>query len=209
LSSTESSSQTTVWLARHGEAHNPNNVLYGRLPRIGLTAEGRRQALALADALRSRPLSAIYSSPLLRARRTAEAVLDAHRDLGRVRVDANLVEIRTGWQGEPIEALERIGWDFYTHPRHPEDDSLQGISDRMHRWLRRMLRRHTGQEVLGVSHGDPILILVGTLTGMPLDPRHIFPRPYIAPGILYRLDFDASDACAEIELLVPHAQAAA
>jgi len=209
LSSTESSRRTRVWLARHGEVHNPNNVLYGRLPRIGLTPEGRRQALALADVLRSHPLAAIYSSPMLRARRTAEAVLHTHPELGRVRVDSNLMEVRTGWQGEPIEALERIDWDFYTHPRHPEDDTLQGISDRMHRWLGRMLKRHAGHEVLGVSHGDPILILVGTLSGLPLVPGHIFPRPYIEPGILYRLDFDASGACVDIELLIPHAEAAA
>jgi broad specificity phosphatase PhoE len=209
LSSTNPARRTTVWLARHGEVHNPDNVLYGRLPRVSLTAEGRRQALALADVLRSHSLAAIYSSPMLRARRTAEAVLATHPELGRVRIDSNLLEVRTGWQGEPIEALERIDWDFYTHPRHPEDDTLQAISDRMHRWLRRMLTRHSGQEVLGVSHGDPILILVGTLSGLPLDPRHIFPRPYIEPGVLYRLDFGAGGACTDIELLVPHAEAAA
>ena len=31
---------TTVWLARHGEAHNPGGLLYGRLPRVRLTPEG-------------------------------------------------------------------------------------------------------------------------------------------------------------------------
>ena len=45
--------------------------------------------------------------------------------------------------------------------------------------------------------------------GLPLVPGHIFPRPYIEPGILYRLDFDASGACVDIELLIPHAEAAA
>jgi broad specificity phosphatase PhoE len=209
LSFTESSRGTTVWLARHGEVHNPNNVLYARLPRLGLTDEGRRQAQALAETLRSRPLAAIYSSPMLRARRTAEAVLAMHPELGRVRIDSNLLEVRTAWQGEPLEALEQIDWDFYTHPRHPEDDTLQAIHDRMQRWLGRMLRRHAGQEVVGVSHGDPILILVGTLSGLPLDPRRIFPRPYIEPGVMYRLSFDAVGACEGIELLVPHAQAAA
>jgi broad specificity phosphatase PhoE len=146
---------------------------------------------------------------MLRARRTAEAVLATHPDVDRVRVDSSLLEVRTAWQGEPLEALERIDWDFYTHPRHPEDDTLEAIHQRMQRWLGRMLRRHAGQEVLGVSHGDPILILVGTLSGLPLDPRHIFPRPYIEPGVMYRLRFDLAGTCEHIELLVPHAQAAA
>jgi broad specificity phosphatase PhoE len=198
-----------VWLARHGEAHNPNNVLYARLPRIGLTPEGRRQALALAETLRSRPLVAVYSSPLLRARRTAETILSVHPELGRLRQDSDLIEVRTAWQGEPLEALEKIDWDFYTHPRQPGDDSLQAIHDRMQRWLRRMLKRYPGQEVVGVSHGDPILILVGALTGLALDPRHIFPKPYIDTGVLYRMDFARDGTCRDIKLLVPHAQAAA
>jgi broad specificity phosphatase PhoE len=146
---------------------------------------------------------------MLRARRTAEAVLAVRPELQRVRIDRDLLEVRTTWEGEPLAALEQIDWDFYSHPRHPEDESLQSIHDRMQRWLGRMLRRHAGGEVVGVSHGDPILILVGTLTGLPLDPHKIFPRPYIEPGVLYRLRFDDTGACQEATLLVPHAEAAA
>jgi broad specificity phosphatase PhoE len=146
---------------------------------------------------------------MLRARRTAEAVLAAHPQLGRIRIDRDLLEVRTAWEGEPLEALERINWDFYTNPRHPQDESLRAIHDRMLRWLGRMLRRHPGSEVLGVSHGDPILILVGTLSGRALDPRKIFPQPYIQPGVLYRMRFDAAGTCQGIQLLVPHAEAAA
>jgi broad specificity phosphatase PhoE len=200
---------TTIWLARHGEVYNPANVLYGRLPRVRLTPRGRCQAQALATILGSVRLAAIYSSPMLRARRTADAVLAAQPQLDRVRIDSDLLEVRTAWQGEPIEALEKIDWDFYTHPRDPHDESLQVIHDRMQRWLGRMLRRHAGRDVLGVSHGDPILILVGTLQGLPLDPRRIFPRPYIEPGVVYRMRFDARGACVECQLLVPQAEAAA
>jgi broad specificity phosphatase PhoE len=185
-----SSFSTTIWLARHGEAHNPSELLYGRLPRVRLTAEGRRQARALADFLAVRPLAAIYSSPMLRARRTAEAVLATCSDLTRIRIDSDLTEVRTGWQGEPLKALEQINWDFYANPRSPDDESLPMIHDRMQRSLQRMLRRHAGAEVLAVSHGDPVLILAGTLSGLPLVPERIFPRPYIPTGILYRMRFD-------------------
>src|SRR5919202_3499467 len=110
---------TTIWLARHGEVHNPSNVLYGRMPRVRLTPEGRRQAQALAEFLGPRPLAAVYSSPMLRARRTAAAILERHPALERVRIDSDLQEVRTGWEGEPLAAPEAIGWDFYTNPRHP------------------------------------------------------------------------------------------
>ncbi len=146
---------------------------------------------------------------MLRARRTADAILAVHPELGRARIDSDLLEVRTAWQGEPNAALEEIDWDLYANPRHPEDDTLSGILTRMQRWLHRMLKRHAGQEVVGVSHGDPILILVGTLKGLPLEPRHIFPRPYIVPGVLYRLRFDAAGACQSVELRIPHEEAAA
>lgn len=200
---------TTVWLARHGEAHNPTNLLYGRLPRVRLTPEGQRQARALADFLEPRTLAAIYSSPMLRARRTADVILTKHPELQRLRIDSDLTEVMTHWQGHPIAELESIDWDFYSNPSHPEDESLQHIQMRIQRWLRRVVRRHAGSEVVGVSHGDPILILVGTLTGLPLEPRQLFPRPYIPPGILYRIELDDSGACRNVEMLVPHARSSA
>jgi broad specificity phosphatase PhoE len=198
-----------VWVARHGEVHNPSNLLYGRMPRVRLTEEGRRQARAIASALPRRRLAAIYSSPLLRARRTAEIILTSHPQAERVRIASDLQEVKTGWQGEPLEVLERIDWDFYTHPRETGDESLAAIQQRMLRWLHRVLRRHSGCDVLGVSHGDPILILVGTLRGLPLEPTEIFPRPYIATGALYRARFDPDGNCRDVELFVPHAEAAA
>ena len=108
-----------------------------------------------------------------------------------------------------MHTLEKIDWDFYGHPRGADDESLQLIHDRMQRWLTRVLRRHAGGEVLGVSHGDPVLILAGTLRGLPLVPERIFPRPYIATGCVYRLRFDAHGVCREVEFLVPHEEAAA
>jgi probable phosphoglycerate mutase len=200
---------TTVWLARHGEVHNPGALLYGRLPRMRLSPEGQRQAQAIADTLAGRPLQAIYSSPMLRARRTAGFILDQHPSLGRVRISQDLQEVRTAWQGEPLEALERIDWDLYSHPRHPDDETLEHIQARMQRWLERVLRRHAGGEVVGVSHGDPILILVGTLSGVPLDSPDLFPRPYIPTATVYKLGFDDARKVRDIQMLVPHAEAAA
>jgi broad specificity phosphatase PhoE len=200
---------TTIWLARHGEAHNPRELLYGRLPRVRLTPEGRRQAHALANFLAPRPLAAIYSSPMLRARRTAEAVLATRADVSRIRIDSDLQEVRNSWEGQPLRTLEEINYEIYGNPRSPDDESMQMIHDRMQRWLERVLRRHTGADVLGVSHGDPVLILAGALRGLPLVPERIFPRPYIATGCVYRLRFDAQGKCREVEFLVPHAQAAA
>ena len=135
---------TTIWLSRHGEVHNPRELLYGRLPRMNLSPEGIRQAEELAKFLAARPLAGVYSSPMLRARKTAERIRLRHPGLDRIRIDSDLTEIRSAWQGEPLTALESIGWDFYAHPKGQDDESLQMIHDRMLRWLQRMLRRHAG-----------------------------------------------------------------
>jgi hypothetical protein len=60
-----------------------------------------------------------------------------------------------------------------------------------------------------VSHGDPVLVLVGSVQGVPLQPAALFPQPYIEPGTVYRLCFDAAGAVREVHMFVPHAQAAA
>ena len=62
-----------IYFIRHGESEaNIRNVISNRESSFHLTPKGRRQAEALAEKLRDIPLSAIFSSPVLRARETAE-----------------------------------------------------------------------------------------------------------------------------------------
>jgi broad specificity phosphatase PhoE len=65
------------YFLRHGETvANANGVISGSLD-VPLTALGCRQAEAAARALAHEPITAIYSSPLRRARETAEPVAQA------------------------------------------------------------------------------------------------------------------------------------
>lgn len=199
---------TTIWLARHGEVHNPRQVLYGRLPRWRLSSEGQRQAEALGRFLADRPLAAVHTSPMLRARKTAEAIQGYHPEL-RVRTDRGLMELQTGWQGQPYADLQAIGWDFYANRLGSEDDTLESIRDRMRGWRRRVLRRHRGQEVAGVSHGDPILITLADLAGAPMQLNQIRPAPYIPTACVFRLRFDEDGTFIDSRMFVPHARDAA
>lgn len=199
---TGTSHRTTIWLVRHGEVHNPDSVLYGRLPRFGLSERGRAQAEAIARLLAPRSIAAVYSSPLLRARTTAGLIADGHRHL-RVRIDRDLLEVRSAWQGRPNSELEEIGFNTYDYPLDPDDDTLESIRQRMCRWVHRALRRHPGQELVGVSHGDPMLILVAELRGIPMDRRLIFPSPYIEPATVFRLEIDDRGRLVDCEMRAP------
>ena len=59
---------TTIHFVRHGEVHNPDHILYERLPGFHLSDRGRRMAEATARYLAASPqtntAAAIYSSPL-------------------------------------------------------------------------------------------------------------------------------------------------
>jgi probable phosphoglycerate mutase len=62
-----------LYFVRHGESEaNTLHVISNRESSFGLTALGRRQAQALATSLKDVPITAIFSSPILRARETAE-----------------------------------------------------------------------------------------------------------------------------------------
>src|ERR1700691_1984099 len=67
---------TVVHLLRHGEVHNPDHVLYGRLPGHHLSANGRMMAAAAAAFFAGRPVAAVFASPLERAQETAQPVAE-------------------------------------------------------------------------------------------------------------------------------------
>jgi broad specificity phosphatase PhoE len=94
------------WFLRHGETEANAADLIAGATDSPLTAQGRAQAKAAAERLTAWPLTAIYSSPLSRARDTADAVA---RKLGLpVTVIDGLAERRWGaWEGQPRSILVR------------------------------------------------------------------------------------------------------
>ncbi len=142
---------------RHAEVHNPKDILYGRLPRFRLNNRGREQSEMTARFLEGRPLSAIYSSPLLRARQTAEIIASHHPRL-RVRLTRTLLEVKTSYEGHPNSILKK-GFSFYEPKRDPGDESMEDVWGRLELFLQLVLKRHPGETIGFVSHGDPIAIL--------------------------------------------------
>ncbi|HMA37309.1 MAG TPA: histidine phosphatase family protein [Chloroflexia bacterium] len=149
---------TTILLVRHADVHNPADVVYGRLPRFGLSRTGYAEAARTAAALAATPLAALYTSPQLRARQTARTLAAPHPGLA-VRVTRLLAEVRTGYQGLPNVEMARRLYNFYEPPHHPDDEGLADVAARIVRWLARVLAAHPGQVVAGVSHGDPLMIV--------------------------------------------------
>lgn len=115
-----------VLLIRHGEtAWNRGEVFRGRAD-VPLSERGREQAQGLARALAGRPIEAVYSSPLSRARETAAPVAQA---VGlEVVVDDRLVDMSFGeWEGRPRAEVEERWAELYeTWLRAPERFRVPG-----------------------------------------------------------------------------------
>ena len=69
---------TRIHLVRHGEVHNPDGVLYGRLPNFGLSQLGHQMAEASADHIRSSgaKVSRLLVSPLQRTLESAKPIAE-------------------------------------------------------------------------------------------------------------------------------------
>jgi broad specificity phosphatase PhoE len=158
--------ETTILLVRHADVHNPGRLFYGRLPRFRISELGRRQAAFLAERLAPRPIAAFYTSPMLRARQTAKILAERHPD-APFREDRRLIEVRTGWMGS-VETLIPPVINLYEPPHTEGDETIEEVWRRVDRLIRQLVRRHHGQTVCCVSHGDPVVIAHAGYTGLPL-----------------------------------------
>ncbi len=92
-----------VLLARHGETDdNAAGRLQGHRD-VPLNARGREQAAELARGVAAEGVASLWSSPLSRARETAE-VVGAALGLGAPRLDPRLMEVDVGdWAGRRMQ----------------------------------------------------------------------------------------------------------
>jgi probable phosphomutase (TIGR03848 family) len=175
---------TTILLIRHGSTPTTGRVLPGRKAGLHLSDDGRKQAEAAAARIgRLERVSAIYASPLERARETAMPIARV-RGLA-LRIDRGLLELDVGrWTGERLDRVsKRPEWStVQRHPsgfRFPDGESFMEMQTRMTETLGRLVARHRGGVVVAVSHADPIKAALAHALGMHLD---LFQRLAIAPG---------------------------
>lgn len=174
---------TRFLLLRHGQTELSIQRRYSGRGNPPLTAVGREQAARAAKMLAARgDIGAVVTSPLGRARETAEAAAAA---LGtEVRVIEGLTETDFGaWEGLTFrEAAER---DPDLHARWlgdpslpaPGGESFDAVRERVESVRRDLVARYPGENVVVVSHVTPIKTLLQLALG-------------VGPSLLYRLHLD-------------------
>ncbi len=157
---------TEFWLVRHGQTNwNREGRFQGSVD-IALNENGLEQAQKIAEQLKDVKFQAIYSSPLQRARQTAEMI--AERSGMKVQFDTRLIEISLGeWEGKvydeicrdyPDEMDERRINPLYA--RAPGGETAVQVAERMRQAVDEIAAQHPEGPILVVSHGLALSALV-------------------------------------------------
>jgi len=99
--------QSVVHLVRHGQVHNPDGILYGRLAGYGLSDIGNAMAERLGDHFADVPLTHLRSSPLQRARETMAPIARRHPEL-EVVFDDRVLEATNVFEGRNFGRYNQV-----------------------------------------------------------------------------------------------------
>ena len=164
-----------VYLVRHGEVHNPDGVLYGRLPNFRLSADGVGMAATTGGWLVGRDIAVVHSSPLQRAVETATAIGDT---LGLpVEIDERLIESGSRFEGRRFDgAAGLLRPDVLRHLYNPLRPSwgepFTEVADRMLAAADAARVAAAGRDAVCVSHQLPIWVARRAVEG-----KHLWHRP--------------------------------
>ena len=164
---------------RHGQAeNNTKKILAGRSPGVNLTEVGIQQAEQAGKILKALNISTIYSSPIDRAIQTAE-IVTKQCDL-EVIPDDRLIELDMGkFTMMPYdEIFAKHGNVFLKFYEGSEEVSENGVETfaqvqkRMFEMVDFVLDNHKDENVVLVTHMDPIKAMIGKV--LNLKPEILF-----------------------------------
>ena len=173
------SSNTHVFMIRHGETDSNVGGLFHGSTDIPLNVRGERQASLVAERVATlEHLSALHASPLMRAARTARAI--AMRTGLEPRFHHGLAEMHFGdaegltldGMTERYPALARELEDVSNlQARFPNGESRQEFHTRVRTVLDEIASQHRGERIVVVAHGGVIGSLMAQLLNEPYDWR--------------------------------------
>ncbi|MEF9907785.1 histidine phosphatase family protein [Streptomyces sp. P9-A2] len=176
-------------LARHGETEWSRSGRHTGRSDLSLTRDGEAQARALAPLLEGRSFALVLTSPLARARRTAELA-----GLADVLPEPDLREWDYGdYEGVTTADIHRTrpGWNLWTDgvPPGPEfpGESPGQVGERADRVLSKVAGALGAGDVLLVAHGHLLRVLTARRLGLPPADGRLF---RLETGTLSRLSLE-------------------
>jgi probable phosphoglycerate mutase len=185
--------EITIYLVRHCEPELPSADTCLGITDIPLSKKGIKQASKLKSYFSDKDIAAIYSSPLKRAKKTAEIIADS-----KVKIkNANrFSELNMGkWDGMSFaEIKEKYPEEYVERGKKFESyvveggESMSMCRDRALAQLRSIIGSSTGN-ILIVAHAGVNRLILSELLGISIKESFIFQREY---GSIIRLKYDGN-----------------
>lgn len=156
--------QTELWLVRHGPTEWSETHRHTSITDLPLLPQGEEKAIELKERLAEVDFDRVFTSPRLRARRTAE--LAGYTD---AEVTDDLVEWAYGeYEGLTTAQIRESvpGWTVWTHPS-PGGETGAAVGARLDRVVH--AARETGGRTLVFAHGHSLRALGARWLGLPAE----------------------------------------
>ncbi len=159
-----------ILLVRHGFIGLQEERFLGRTD-LPLSETGEKQAEQLRDRLEREKLDVIYTSPLRRARSTADIIAAGHK--AKVTPCEELCECNFGdIEGLTFEEIKQrypvLAEELSNRKTgaFPGGETLEQLNSRVETFLKRLERHKPEETVLIVAHGGPIRLIICNLLGL-------------------------------------------
>jgi broad specificity phosphatase PhoE len=169
---------TTLFLVRHGRTGWNKEQIFRGHKDVPLDEVGREEALLVGERLKEEGIKGVYSSPLSRAKETAEAIAQFHNV--EVQCMAGLTDLNFGeWEGQSLEEVKKRYPDLYKQWQgaphkviFPGGEGLAAVSSRAMEAVKEIIERYPQEAVALVSHRVVLKVLICALLG--LDNSHFW-----------------------------------
>ncbi len=168
-----------IYIVRHGETNSNDEGRLQGWSNDHLNDNGVKLALITGQRMQNVKFDACISSPLNRARETAEIILRESNNNIEIEYDNRIKEINMGdWEHKKIrpgeceideEALKKFFYNPLTFPGCPNGENTEQVCNRTQEFLKELVSRDDNKTYLVVTHGCALRAMLNYLYDNPND----------------------------------------
>ncbi len=163
-----------IYTVRHGQTEWNKKGLYQGKTDVPLNEEGKKQAMLVKEKLKDKKIDLIISSPLKRAKETAEIISD-----GKIKIitDSLIVERGLGeYEGSHVNDNgynANFYWNYKLNSDEKGVESVRDLLDRAQLFLDKIKQEYDNKNILIVSHGATIRAINYVIVGYCEDEKFL------------------------------------